>query len=45
MAVGITPGGAQIQAFTAVPAGALYYTIGGLSMTGNTIVSYYYCLL
>ncbi|XP_076086791.1 uncharacterized protein LOC143057371 [Mytilus galloprovincialis] len=38
MAVGITPGGAQIQAFTAVPAGALYYTIGGLSMSGNTII-------
>jgi hypothetical protein len=42
MAVGTTPGGAQIQSFTAIPAGSLYHTIGGLSMTGNTIVSNQY---
>jgi hypothetical protein len=30
MAVGTTPGGAQIQSFTAIPAGSLYHTIGGL---------------
>jgi len=42
MAVGTTPGGAQIQSFTAIPVGSLYHTIGGLSMTGNTIVSNQY---